>query len=97
MKVIWSCPRCGTTQDRDTIETTEITEPGVGSRVEYFGKIRPTYIDDREKGSYLEYECLVCGNVYDDFDYEEPNQSLWLVRTPSFPSYLHTECNREDC
>ena len=67
MKIIWTCSKCGTEQDRDKVETREITEPGHESRIEYYGKIRPTFFRDGEL-EWMEYECLVCGYVYSELD-----------------------------
>ena len=80
----WLCPQCGATQDPDDTRTTEIVEPGKDSRIEYRGKIRPTYHDQG-----IIYDCLVCGYSWWGTPPEDP--------TPGGASitFLHpvTECD----
>jgi rubredoxin len=57
---MWRCPNCGVTQDPKKIKTIEIEEPGKNSRIEYHGRIRPSY--DTKHGTW--YSCLVCGNFW---------------------------------
>lgn len=53
----WLCPRCGATQLPSEVRTVEIVEPGKNTRVEFHGKIRPSYFHNG-----ISYSCLVCGH-----------------------------------
>ena len=64
-EVAWECFKCGIKQLPSEVETTEIVEPGKETRVEYFGRIRPSYIND-EAESWTVYDCLVCGYSWDN-------------------------------
>lgn len=89
--VMWRCPQCGATQDPDDITTVEITEPGRDPRVEYHGKIRPSYF--YEYGvSWIVYDCLVCGYSWNNLP-ENPTPD-WAPIT-----FLHpiNECDRDCC
>lgn len=61
----WTCPRCGVIQRCDEVRTVEIVEPGKGVRVEYHGKIRPSY-NPLLSDEHISYSCLVCGHVWTD-------------------------------
>jgi rubredoxin len=104
----WECPKCEAQQLPSEVKTTEITEPGVGSRVEYFGKIRPSYVNDLADGSYIEYECLVCGHVWDNFhDDDDPDPSepddinphniIWLQNRPRQQDHVLGILERDAC
>lgn len=61
---LWSCPRCGVTQDPNEVKTVQIEEPGRNVRVEYHGRVRPTTLKNVVGHQWVEYSCLVCGNTW---------------------------------
>ena len=60
--LVWICPRCGVEQPISEVRTVEIEEPGRSTRIEFHGKIRPSF--DQKHGTW--YSCLVCGNFWSE-------------------------------
>lgn len=82
----WICPRCGVEQPLSEIRTLEIEEPGRGTRVEFYGKIRPCGSEDGP----MAFSCLVCGHVWENPENPTPGGASI--------TFLHpiTECD-ESC
>jgi rubredoxin len=97
--ILWICPKCKTVQDPDEVRIIEILEPGRAGRVEYHGKIRPSYrtaivnyLPKSGTPSWIEFSCLVCGNVWDTpIGPEDPTPGGSAI------TFLHpiTECDDE--
>ena len=58
--MLWVCPRCGVRQNPSEVRTVEVTEPGKGQCITFYGKIRPYGSEDGP----IAFSCLVCGNVW---------------------------------
>jgi rubredoxin len=69
-RLLWLCPRCGTNQLADEVQTVEIIEPGKEARIEFHGRIRPSYFL-LDGVSWIVYDCLVCGYSWDNLP-EDP-------------------------
>lgn len=63
-RLLWLCPRCGTNQLADEVQTVEIIEPGKEARIEFHGRIRPSH-----DGTF---SCLVCGYTWPDPPQDDP-------------------------
>jgi len=99
--MVWVCPQCWVSQSSSEVTTTEIVEPGRNSRIEFHGKIRPTWnlhrvydslaFDSFQDHPYLSYSCLVCGFTWDPIPPEDPTPGGSSV------AFLHPVNEQSSC